>query len=270
MNAPVPSTTNSNTPEDRGFRASEPSSPRKSSRSSTLKSSAPSSKPAKTVVTDKGSNNRSDPDYVAGAIEGLSLVKETEKPDSGAPSAESGESLEDDQSHLSNSSSKQQSFDTKSMASVTTFAMDEKESLRPDDSASVRAAEEDESSTGPSRYTSFHRDLDVAVPSLRVASRPAVTAVTIAARRYHTLTLSNAPRFGDLPVNPILENDDTERHHPATSVPPSETVEQPHGRMPAPPASPDEKLLDALATPKDRLPILQLEEKFLAFIRQPK
>lgn len=52
--------------------------------------------------------------------------------------------IEDERSHLSDSSTKPASFDTKSMASENTFGMDEKESLRPDDSASVQAADEDE------------------------------------------------------------------------------------------------------------------------------
>ncbi|KAI9877613.1 MAG: hypothetical protein M1823_007076, partial [Watsoniomyces obsoletus] len=78
------------------------------------------------------------------AIEGLSLVGHMSLGTNGIKGAESADSIEDDQSHLSNSSTKQQSFETKSMASVTTFAMDEKESLRPDDSASVRAVDDDD------------------------------------------------------------------------------------------------------------------------------
>ncbi|OAL35544.1 hypothetical protein AYO20_05163 [Fonsecaea nubica] len=198
-------------------------------------------------------------DYPATAIEGLSLVEDASLVSGGPQSAESGESLEDDQSHLSNSSTKHQSFDTKSMASVTTFAMDEKESIRPDDSASVRAAEDEETSSAPTRE-------DLSASNTRGTSRPNISGVTIAARRYHTLTLTNPPRFGDLPL-PIIQAETADRQ------PRSEgSLEQPreiHERASSLPLAPDEKLLDALATPKDRLPLLQLEEKFLAFITMP-
>ncbi|OQV05876.1 SUZ domain-containing protein isoform 2 [Cladophialophora immunda] len=145
------------------------------------------------------------------------------------------------------------------MASVTTFAMDEKESIRPDDSASVRAAEDEETSNAP------HRE-DLSASNARGTSRPNNSGVTIAARRYHTLTLTNPPRFGDLPL-PIIQAETT------NCQPHSEgSIEQPremHERASSLPLAPDEKLLDALATPKDRLPLLQLEEKFLAFITMP-
>ncbi|OAP61135.1 hypothetical protein AYL99_03336 [Fonsecaea erecta] len=199
---------------------------------------------------------RSHPSFLAPAFEGLSLVEDASLVSGGPQSAESGESLEDDQSHLSNSSTKHQSFDTKSMASVTTFAMDEKESIRPDDSASVRAAEDEETSNVP------HRE-DLSASNARGTTRPSNSGVTIAARRYHTLTLTNPPRFGDLPL-PIIQGETGDRQ------PRSEgSMEQPHEmheRASSLPLAPDEKLLDALATPKDRLPLLQLEEKFLAFI----
>lgn len=207
-------------------------------------------------------------DYVAAAIEGLSLVKDAATAVGDLHSGESGESLEDDQSHLSNSSTKLQNFDTKSMASVTTFAMDEKESIRPDDSASVRAVDDDEASNPPTRELAFHRDLEPPAMSSRQGLHPGSSGVTIAPRRYHTLTSTNTPRFGDLPVSPIMQTgisdeDSTPGHqNPAT--------DEAHERAAQLPIAPDEKLLDALATPKDRLPLLQLEEKLLAFIAQPR
>ena len=202
---------------------------------------------------------RSQPEYVTAAIEGLSLVKDATVPSVGLQGAGSGDSVEDDQSHLSNSSTKQQSFDTKSMASVTTFAMDEKESIRPDDSASVRAAEDDEVSNAP------HRE-ELSISNVRTAPRPHSSGVTIAARRYHTLTLTNPPRFGDLPV-PIIQAESNDGQPPSEAS--SEQPRELHERVPSLPVAPDEKLLDALASPKDRLPLLQLEERFLAFIVNP-
>lgn len=203
-------------------------------------------------------------DYVAAAIEGLSLVKDAATAAGDLQSGESGESLEDDQSHLSNSSTKLQSFDTKSMASVTTFAMDEKESIRPDDSASVRAVDDDEASNPPTRELAFHRDSENPPMTSRQGLNPGTSGVTIAPRRYHTLTSTNIPRFGDLPVSPIVQSGiSDEESIPGHQNPAPDEV---HERAAQLPVAPDEKLLDALATPKDRLPLLQLEETLLAFI----
>ncbi len=49
---------------------------------------------------------------------------------------------------LSDLGTKPPSLDGKSITSGTTFALDEKESLRPDDSASVKAAEDDDTFSG--------------------------------------------------------------------------------------------------------------------------
>ena len=48
----------------------------------------------------------------------------------------------------SDGGTKPPSLDGKSITSGTTFALDEKESLRPDDSASVKAAEDDDTCSG--------------------------------------------------------------------------------------------------------------------------
>jgi hypothetical protein len=58
---------------------------------------------------------------------------------------------EDSGTQLSSSdgSGKPPSIDGKSVASATTFALDEKESLRPDDSASLRAVEEEDVTSPP-------------------------------------------------------------------------------------------------------------------------
>ncbi|KAJ4520149.1 hypothetical protein HRR83_002114 [Exophiala dermatitidis] len=210
-----------------------------------------------------GREERTQSEYVTNAIKGLSLGKNAEVPPSGPQSAESGDSLWDDQSHLSNSSLKQQSFDTKSMASVTTFAMDEKESIRPDDSASVRAAEDDDSLGAQTRELSSHRSQEPAMLASQTASRPNTSGVTMAVRRYTTLTLTNPPRFGDLPVASTVSEEATQQPRTDNLIARSPI---PHDPGSAFPVAPDEKLIDALANPKDRLPLLQLEEKFLGFI----
>ena len=250
----LPASTSNHTDEKKSRLSDSHSTSSKSVQSNVFKS--PPTSPRKPEAQPKAVEKRSQPEYVTNAIEGLSLVKDANATTGGVQSAGSGESLEDDQSHLSTSSMKQQSFDTKSMASVTTFAMDEKESIRPDDSASVRAVEDDETSNAP------HKD-EMSATNARNHLRPSTSGVTIAARRYHTLTLTNPPRFGDLPV-PAIQAEITDQ--PPPSEVSSELPSELHERAQSLPIAPDEKLLDALASPKDRLPLLQLEEKFLGLI----
>lgn len=202
---------------------------------------------------------------VTGAIEGLALVKEASMAGKVPKIAPGTDSTEDDQSHLSNSS-KPQSFDTKSMASVTTFALDEKESIRPDDSASVRAAEEDDFTHGQQFITEGTQITSEQAALAARANPRFVVQNSLAARRYPTLTIANQPRFGDLPLTPILTSGDPQPPKPSSPVPLDE--QNSHSRLPVLAVAPDEKLLDALATPKDRLPLLQLEERVIAFLKQ--
>ncbi len=170
-------------------------------------------------------------------------------------------SMEDDQTQLSNSSTKPTSFDSKSMASVTTFAMDEKDSLRPDDSASVKAAEEEESFSGPAS----------AAPSSRVGSEAGVRPFRdqyreISVQRTATAITSSMSRFNDgsiqIPVG-----------MPGQAIPPAipgSDAFQNGGNSLGFPSQPDEKLLEAMHSPKDRLFLLQLEQKIVTFIKESK
>ena len=214
---------------------------------------------------------------LVGSIEGLALVKNASLEKEVARSQQTrmtagADSTEDDQSHLSNNSSREPpSFDTKSIASVTTFAMDEKESLRPDDSASVQAADDEDSSSGPSCEPSIHGEAEQST-QVRVLPHQTEKIVGVA-RRYPSITLANPPRFGDLPMSPITETEEIRQ----ARVVPHEMINMEAPRMRGGGAMeqrsfqslaviPDEKLLDALASPKDRLPLLQLEEKIVSFI----
>ncbi|EDN04085.1 predicted protein [Histoplasma mississippiense (nom. inval.)] len=148
--------------------------------------------------------------------------------------------FEDDQTHLSNSSTKPTSFDSKSMVSVTTFAMDEKESLRPDDSASVQAAEEDDSFSGPAS----------GAPNSQVGSEAGGRLYRITDQGTLSDRIPNRTRLNNTGVPGIISSNG-----------PSEPS------LHSFPNEPDEKLLDAMNSPKDRLLILQLEEKIIAFIK---
>ncbi|KKK20869.1 hypothetical protein AOCH_006578 [Aspergillus ochraceoroseus] len=166
-------------------------------------------------------------------------------------------SFEDDRTHLSNSSTKPTSFDSKSMASVTTFAMDEKDSLRPDDSASVQAIDEEESLSGPAS-----------------GAPNSLTGSESGARGFRDLQRSRVP----LPSVAPIYNDGSQRTNGvciADAVSNNFVVANPdafsagrplHGF----PSEPDEKLLEAMKSPKDRLLILQIEEKVRHFIQNSK
>ncbi|KAL4868141.1 hypothetical protein BDV12DRAFT_170135 [Aspergillus spectabilis] len=165
------------------------------------------------------------------------------------------DSFEDDRTHLSNSSTKPTSFDSKSMASVTTFAMDEKDSLRPDDSASVQAIDEEESLSG------------------HASGAPNSLTGSESGARFRDIQRHRVP-----PHHPVsIFNDGPQRANGAAmadSVADSFVVSNPdafpgrsiHGF----PSEPDEKLLEAMKSPKDRLLILQLEEKVRTFIQTSK
>ena len=199
------------------------------------------------------------------AMEYLAVGETTNNGLTPSATAPQTDSTGDDQSHLSNSSSKPQSFDTKSMASVTTFAMDEKESIRPDDSASVRAVDDDDFVPGQQfQITNQHM---AAERAFGARYNPRVqTNYPISTRRYPTLTTANQPRFGDLPLDPLAAFGPA---HGAQDLSLDGVGGQEgSARPPTLAIHPDEKLLDALATPKDRLPLLQLEEKVIAFVSQ--
>lgn len=184
--------------------------------------------------------------------------------------ADSGDSYEEDRSQVSTSSlNKPQSFDTKSLASVTTFAMDDKESIRPDDSASVRAVDDDHPHPGLSRNSSFQHELEQQQQQQqqqqhRSTLRPLTSNVTIPSRRFPTLV--NPPKFGNfgsLPISPVLECQDLASQKSSIPV---LSPDEPRDATTVTGVSPDEKLMEALASAKDRLPLLQLEEKILSFI----
>ncbi|RAL00288.1 putative R3H domain protein [Aspergillus ibericus CBS 121593] len=178
-----------------------------------------------------------------------------EAPDNGSLKRET--SFEDDRTHLSNSSTKPTSFDSKSMASVTTFAMDEKDSLRPDDSASVQAVDEEESLSGPAS-----------------GAANSLTGSESGARGFRDL---QRPRGILQPPGPIF-NDGIQRTNGAilpdavatNYIIPNADAFQDGRPIHGFPSEPDEKLLEAMKSPKDRLLILQLEEKVRHFIQTSK
>ncbi|KAI1389480.1 uncharacterized protein F4822DRAFT_202207 [Hypoxylon trugodes] len=175
--------------------------------------------------------------------------------------------VSDDASQRADSNSemgtKAPSLDGKSITSGTTFALDEKESLRPDDSASVKASAEDDEAFSIRG-------------SLIANSRPALGSEVA---RIHRL------RLGDMPERRIIqmipESQDqgvTTPQSVASSQPPP--VEQPqtlgivNGSSDAFTSmygqNPDEKLLEAMQSPKDRIFLLRLEQEVINFVQSSK
>lgn len=172
----------------------------------------------------------------------------------------------DDNSQKGDSSSdlgtKPPSLDGKSITSGTTFnALDEKESLRPDDSASVQAAAEDD-------------DAFSVRGSLIAASRMGSEV----AARFHRIQL------GDMPPRSIShQHVIAESGNQGVNTPQSASSEQlpvtdakialvsatstPNGIYGQ---NPDDKLLEAMQSQKDRLFLLKLEETVIEFVQDSK
>ena len=178
--------------------------------------------------------------------------------------------FDDEQTYVSSSSTKPASLDGKSTASGATFALDEKESLRPDDSASAKAAEEDDSYSGPGS----------GAPSSRVGSEAG-------GRAFRDQFNEISERIGHGPVRSVFngrrEIPGIEEEGRLSSLAPNSSSLPPPVTMPGavslPPngapysmeyKDPDEKLLEALTSPKDRLFVLRLEHDIITFIQDPK
>ena len=181
--------------------------------------------------------------------------------------------FDDDQTQISTSSTKPASLDGKSTTSGTTFALDEKESLRPDDSASVKAAEDDEFGSGPAS----------GAQNSRVGSEAGSRAFR---DQFYEITENIGSGSQRMPpqnrriITGIEEEGPQVTHSPhpiatVTALPPP--VNLPPPQLLAVDGSsieykyqePDEKLIEALGSPKDRLFLLRLEQEVVAFIEDP-
>ncbi|CAI7587777.1 unnamed protein product [Penicillium pancosmium] len=220
--------------------------------------------------TMKQASSLSDPciDGLSRAVQDIDITLRKEQIGSGLSldNQENGilkreNSFDDDRTHLSNSSTKMTNFDSKSLASVTTFAMDEKDSVRPDDSASVQAIDDEESFSGPAS----------GAPNSTTGSEAGGRGFRDQFREGSALR----PR-GILPVPGPLFNDGSQRGVEAIPpdsvsnnfiVPANSGSNSDGSSLHGLPKEPDEKLVEAMKSPKDRLLILQLEEKIRSFIK---
>ncbi|KAL2167612.1 hypothetical protein VTG60DRAFT_1048 [Thermothelomyces hinnuleus] len=181
-----------------------------------------------------------------------------------------GQTPSDDTSQRADSNSelgtKPPSLDGKSITSGTTFALDEKESLRPDDSASVKAAAEDDDafSVRGSYMAGSRMGSDVAARIQRI-------------------------QIGDMPPralpahNALAGNKGQGVSTPPSGVSDKQAVAESKGSLGggattpdalAPNAfysqHPDEKLLEAMQSPKDRIFLLRLEQQVIEFVQDSK
>lgn len=154
------------------------------------------------------------------------------------------------------------SLDGKSITSGTTFnALDEKESLRPDDSASVQAAAEDDDafSIRGSLIAGSRMGSEVAarVHRIQLGDMPprSITQqhVIVESGNQGIITPQSA-RSDQLPVT------DAKIALVSATSTPSGTYGQ----------NPDEKLLEAMRDQKDRLFLLKLEERVIDFVQDSK
>jgi hypothetical protein len=176
---------------------------------------------------------------------------------------------EDSSTQLSSSdgSGKPPSIDGKSVTSAATFALDEKESLRPDDSASLRAVEEEDVTSPPE---------SVIADSRHGSDNGAARAFR---DQLHEIAVMNPQphrgvppgRFPTLPTGPQALYDPNQPPNGVRPVSqPAVNGMPPMSGGPALPAEPDEKLLEALQSPRDRLFIVKLEQDFIDFIKEPR
>ena len=178
--------------------------------------------------------------------------------------------VDDDQTQVSSSSTKPGSVDGKSTTSGHAFALDEKESLRPDDSASVKAAEEEEFGSGPASGAQNSR------VGSEAGSRPF-------REQYYEISESiGSASHRVVPLGRRMIAGIEEEGPPMTRPPLASTlpapVSMPHPELIAAPGpsidfnyqEPDEKLFEALESPKDRMFLLELEQNVITFVRDSK
>ena len=173
---------------------------------------------------------------------------------------------EDSSTQLSSSdgSGKPPSLDGKSVASATTFALDEKESLRPDDSASLRAVEEEDVISPPD---------SVVADSRQGSDNGAARAFR---DQLHEIAVMNPQPHRGVPPGrfPNMVNSPHTLYDPNLSPNGARPLSQPLSNgipptngSPGMPVIPDEKLLEALQSPRDRLFVVKIEQDFIDFIK---
>lgn len=178
-----------------------------------------------------------------------------------------GLSFEDSQTQISSSSTKPASLDGKSTTSGTTFALDEKESLQPDDSASVKAAEDEDFGSGPASGAQSSRvGSEAGSRAFRDQFYEITESIGSGSHRMHPLGRRIVPGIEE-------EGPQMTRSPLISALPAPLNLPSPDAIAPSGPTidykyqEPDEKLFEALESPKDRLFLLRLEQEVIAFVK---
>lgn len=174
--------------------------------------------------------------------------------------------FDDEQTQVSSSSTKPASIDGKSTTSGTTFALDEKESLRPDDSASVKAGEDDDFGSGPASGAHNSRvGSEAGSRAFRTQFIEITENLGSGSHRVHTLgkrIITGIDEEGpEVTGSPLASALPAPIHLPLPQVVNSGPVFKMQYQ------EPDEKLFEALDSPKDRLFLLRLEQEVITFVR---
>jgi len=172
----------------------------------------------------------------------------------------------------SDTSFRKENSDTKSIASRTTLTLDEKESVQPDDSASMQAApEEDTFSASGSGLAMSSRESDPDVRAFREQldeidqtglAGPVTQGVTPSAAILLASITRTDPGFS----MPLVVSNVPNMHLSMAPV----SSQQLRAPLPGMIIPPDEKLLEALASPKDRLFVLKIEQDMIDFVKDSK
>lgn len=155
----------------------------------------------------------------------------------------------------SGSSAKMVSFDKQSIASGATFGMDEEESLRPDDSASIRVIEEEDGCGTGATGSRVGSDTDARAFSEQLHQ---IAVMTPRGILQQNKTMRPNITFGEMPMDPIPQAPLMVLNQVAPTLPPPDAP------------TPDEKLLDALDSPRDRVYVLKIEQDFIDFLKNEK
>jgi hypothetical protein len=155
------------------------------------------------------------------------------------------------------------STDGKSITSGTTFALDEKESLRPDDSASVKAAEDDDTFSGRGSIVAHSRTgSEGAGRAYKPQAYEGSDRRAIAPTPERNATGAITPQSGSSGQQ-VLDGANSKSLIGTTGGP--QDGFDLFYRHP-----PDEKLLEALESPKDRIFLLRLEQDVIDFVKDSK
>jgi len=180
--------------------------------------------------------------------------------------------LRENESHSSSDASlRKESPDAKSVASRTTLTLDEKESVQPDDSASMQAALEDDLlSISGSGVAVSSRESDPNIRAFReqlheidqTASAGPIPLGMPACARTPLIGLSGVGNSFSMPLAVL----NAPNLPTASQMIPSQL----RTSLPELVVPPDDKLLEALASPKDRLFVLKIEQDMIDFVKDSK